>query len=59
MNAWHTIKNQPPEGDRAQTDNEYMMRKGSRALLIAIARAQAHREGPEAVQAFHQLQRGE
>ena len=44
MNPWHTPKNQPPAADRAQTDNEQMMREGSRALLIAIARAQAERE---------------
>ena len=44
MNPWHTPKYQPPEGDRAQADNEQMMREGSRALLIAIAYAQAERE---------------
>ena len=59
MSGWHLTKNHTPEGDRAQAIDELMMREGSRALLIAIARAQAEREGPEAVRAFYQMQESE
>jgi len=54
-------KHQPhndPEGTTSERINEQMMREGSQALLIAIAKAHATREGPDALRAFYEL-RGE
>ena len=59
MTTWR--KYQPrndPQGDKAQADNDRMIRDGSQALLIAIAKAHATREGPDALRAFYEM-RGE
>lgn len=59
MNPWRKYKpRNDPEGDKAQAENERMMREGSQALLIAIAKAHATREGPTALRAFYEM-RGE
>jgi len=43
------------EGTTSERINEKMMREGSRVLLIAIAKAHATREGPDALRAFYKL----
>lgn len=59
MTAWRKYKpRDDPEGDKAQAENERMIRDGSQALLIAIAKAHATREGPDALRAFYEM-RGE
>ena len=59
MTAWRKYKpRDDPQGDKAQAENERMIRDGSQALLIAIAKAHATREGPDALRAFYEL-RGE
>lgn len=59
MNLWRKYKpRDDPQGDKAQAENERMIRDGSQALLIAIAKAHATREGPDALRAFYEL-RGE
>ena len=45
MNPWHKYKpRNDPQGDKAQAENDRMIRDGSQALLITIAKAQAERE---------------
>lgn len=45
MTAWRKYKpRDDPQGDKAQAENDRMIRDGSTALLIAIAKAQAERE---------------
>lgn len=45
MNTWRKYKpRDDPQGDEAQAENERMIRDGSQALLIAIAKVQAERE---------------
>jgi len=45
MTAWRKYKpRDDPQGDKAQAENDRMIRDGSQALLIAIAKAQAERE---------------
>jgi hypothetical protein len=59
MNPWRKYKpRDDPQGDKAQAENDRMIREGSQALLIAIAKAHATREGPDALRAFYEL-RGE
>jgi hypothetical protein len=59
MNTWRKYKpRDDPQGDKAQAENDRMIREGSQALLIAIAKAHATREGPDALRAFYEL-RGE
>lgn len=56
---WRKIQpRNDPEGNAAERENERMMREGSQALLIAIAKAHATREGPTALRAFYEM-RGE
>ena len=59
MNPWRKYKpSDDPQGDKAQAENDRMIRDGSQALLIAIAKAHATREGPDALRAFYEM-RGE
>ena len=59
MNPWRKYKPcDDPQGDKAQAENDRMIRDGSTALLIAIAKAHATREGPDALRAFYEM-RGE
>jgi predicted secreted protein len=59
MNPWRKYKpRDDPQGDKAQAEDERMIREGSQALLIAIAKAHATREGPNALRAFYEM-RGE
>ena len=59
MNPWRKYKpRDDPQGDKAQAENDRMIRDGSQALLIAIAKAHATREGPDALRAFYEM-RGE
>lgn len=59
MNPWRKYKpGDDPQGDKAQAENDRMIRDGSQALLIAIAKAHATREGPDALRAFYEM-RGE
>ena len=59
MNPWRKYKpRNDPQGDKAQAENDRMIREGSTALLIAIAKAHATREGPDALRAFYEM-RGE
>ena len=59
MTAWRKYKpRDDPQGDKAQAENDRMIRDGSQALLIAIAKAHATREGPDALRAFYEM-RGE
>ena len=44
-----------PQSDEAQAENDRMIRDGSQALLIAIAKAHATREGPDALRAFYEM----
>lgn len=56
MTAWRKYKpRDDPEGDKAQAENDRMMREGTTALLIAIAKAHATREGPDALRAFYEM----
>lgn len=49
MTAWRKYKPcDDPQGDKAQAENDRMIRAASQALLIAIAKAHATREGPAA-----------
>ena len=59
MTAWRKYKpRNDPQGDKAQAEDERIIREGSQALLIAIAKAHATREGPNALRAFYEM-RGE
>ena len=59
MNPWRKYKpRNDPQGDKAQAENDRMIREGITALLIAIAKAHATREGPDALRAFYEM-RGE
>jgi hypothetical protein len=46
-----------PEGTTSERINEQMMREGSQALFVAVVKAQAEREGPDAVREFNQIVR--
>lgn len=56
MTTWRKYKpRNDPEDDKAQAENERMIREGNTALLIAIAKAHATREGPDALRAFYEM----
>ena len=58
MTAWRKYKpRDDPQGDKAQAENERMIRDGSQALFVAVVKAQAEREGPDAVREFDQIVR--
>jgi hypothetical protein len=58
MNTWRKYKpRDDPQGDKAQAENDRMIREGSQALFVAVVKAQAEREGPDAVREFNQIVR--
>ena len=58
MNPWRKYKPcDDPQGDKAQAENDRMIRDGSQALFVAVVKAQAEREGPDAVREFDQIVR--